>query len=67
MKIEVEWCKAASQHIRLISEGSCDTEAWSKDAENSAMIELHFKYLFYTGENKSSYKNLTDPKLSGEY
>ncbi len=37
MKIEVEWCKAASQQIRLISEGSCDTEAWSKDAENSGM------------------------------
>ncbi len=27
---------AADQHIRLISEGSCDTEDWSNDAENSA-------------------------------
>jgi len=24
-----------NQHIRLISEGSCDTEDWSNDAENS--------------------------------
>ncbi len=26
-----------SQHIRIISEGSCDTEDWSNDAENSAL------------------------------
>ncbi len=26
------------QHIRMISEGSCDTEDWSNDAENSALI-----------------------------
>ena len=25
-------------HIRMISEGSCDTEDWSNDAENSALI-----------------------------
>jgi len=25
------------QHIRMISEGSCDTEDWSNDAENSAL------------------------------
>jgi len=24
----------ANQHIRIISEGSCDTEEWSNDAEN---------------------------------
>ncbi len=24
-------------HIRMISEGSCDTEDWSNDAENSAL------------------------------
>ncbi len=29
---------AANQHIRIISEGSCDTEDWSNDAENSALI-----------------------------
>ncbi len=26
------------QHIRMISEVSCDTEDWSNDAENSALI-----------------------------
>jgi len=26
------------QHIRMISEGSCDTEDWSNDAENSALL-----------------------------
>ncbi len=31
-------CWAANQHIRMISEGSCDTEDWSNDAENSALI-----------------------------
>jgi len=34
--INVSW--AANQHIRMISEGSCDTEDWSNDAENSALI-----------------------------
>ncbi len=28
---------AATQHIRLIYEESCDTEVWSNDAENSAL------------------------------
>ncbi len=34
------------QHIRMISKGSCDTEDWSNDAENSALHhrnKLHFK------------------------
>jgi len=31
----VSW--APNQHIRIISEGSCDTEDWSNDAENSAL------------------------------
>jgi len=37
--------RAANHHIRVISEGSCDTEEWSKDAENSALItekKIHF-------------------------
>ncbi len=34
--INVSW--AANQHIRNISEGSCDTEDWSNDAENSALV-----------------------------
>ncbi len=29
---------AANQHIRMISEGSCNTEDWSNDAENSDLI-----------------------------
>ncbi len=29
--------RAANQYIRMISEGSCDTEDWSNDAENSAL------------------------------
>jgi len=34
--------------IRVISEGSCDTEDWSNDAENSALItgiNYIFKYI----------------------
>ncbi len=27
----------ANQHNRMISEGSCDTEDWSNDAENAAL------------------------------
>ncbi len=27
-----------NQHIRMISEGSCDTEDWSNDDENSALV-----------------------------
>ncbi len=29
---------AANQHIRMISEGSCDTEDWSNDAENFTVL-----------------------------
>ncbi len=32
----VSW--AANQYIRMISEESCDTEDWSNDAENTALI-----------------------------
>ncbi len=28
---------SANQHIRTIFKGSCDTEDWSNDAENSAL------------------------------
>ncbi len=38
--INVSW--AASQHIRMISEG-CGTEDWSNNAENSALItEIYY-------------------------
>ncbi len=29
--------KKMYNHIRMISEGSCDTKDWSNDAENSAL------------------------------
>ncbi len=29
-QINISW--AANQHIRMISEGSCDTEDWSKNS-----------------------------------
>ncbi len=41
-----------NQHIRMISEGSCDTEDWSNNAENTALHhrnKLHFK--MYSNEN----------------
>ncbi len=31
----VSW--ESNQYIRMISEGSCDTEDWSNDAENSSL------------------------------
>ncbi len=31
----VSW--AANQHIKMVSEGSCDTEYWRNDVENSAL------------------------------
>ncbi len=37
-----------NQYIRMISEGSRDTEDWSHDAENSAFHDknkLHLKYI----------------------
>jgi len=41
---------AENQHIRMISEGSCDTEDCSNDAENSALslqnILKHIKSYF---------------------
>jgi len=36
-----------NHHIRMISEGSCDTEAWSNDAENSALRHRNKLYLIY--------------------
>ncbi len=56
---------AANQYIRMISEGSCDTEDWSNDAENSALItaiNYIFNYIkienvilkFYFWSNKNS-------------
>jgi len=36
----VSW--AANQHIQMISEGSCDTEDSSKDAENPALTTYEY-------------------------
>ncbi len=52
MKINVSW--APNQPIKIISEGSCDIEDWSNDAENSALHhrnKLHFK--MHSIENSS--------------
>ncbi len=36
----------------MISEGSCDTEDWSNDAENSALItEINYILLYIHMEN----------------
>ncbi len=41
-----------NQHIRMISEESCDTEDWSNDVQNSALItELHYILKYITTEN----------------
>ncbi len=34
-----------NQHIRMISEGSCDAEDWSNDAENSAFVSTWINYM----------------------
>ncbi len=44
----------SNQHIRIISDGSCDTDYWSNDAENSALpshklaVILNFTILIFT-------------------
>ncbi len=34
---------AANQHIRMISEASCDNKEWSNDAENTDWNKMHFR------------------------
>ncbi len=52
---------STNQHIRMISEGSCDTEEWSNDAEYFYRNKIHFKnklnallnhLLVYTGASQ---------------
>jgi len=43
------FCRAANQHIEMISEGSCDTEDWSNYAENSKWLWL--------GDSRQDFKN----------
>jgi len=38
LMIIINVSRAANHHITVISEGSCDTEDWSNDAENSDLI-----------------------------
>jgi len=35
-----------NQHIRMISEASCDTEDWSNDDENVALPSKGINYYF---------------------
>ncbi len=42
----VSW--AANQYIRMISDGSCDTEDWSNDAENTALHD-RINYIWTSG------------------
>ncbi len=51
----VSW--AVNQYIRMISEGSCDTEDWSNDAENSALI-TGINYILKYIEIENSYFRL---------
>ncbi len=48
---------AGNQYIRMISEGSCDTEDWSNDAENSALI-TGINYILKYIQIESSYFKL---------
>ncbi len=46
-------CFPINHHIRMISEGSWDTEDWRNDAENSALHhrnKLHFTVYSHTEE-----------------
>jgi len=48
--------KHFKQHIRIISEVSCDTEDWSNDAENStSWINVILKYI----KMENSYLKIT--------
>jgi len=43
-----------SDHIRVISEGSCGTEDWSNDAENSDLIaEINYILKYIHVESRS--------------
>jgi len=49
--IIIDISQAANQHNRMISDGSCDTEDWSNDAENSA-FEWWCKACFHLKSRK---------------
>ncbi len=55
---------ASNQHIRIIFEGSCDTEDWINDAENTALHhrnKLHFK-IYSNRKTVIIFHNITDFK-----
>jgi len=43
--------KKLNRHIRMISEGSCDPEDWSNDAENTALITVYYMLKYIQIEN----------------
>ncbi len=45
---------SSNHNIGMISEGSCDTEDWSNDAENSALI-TGINYIFKYIQIESNY------------
>ncbi len=48
----VAWFSQKYSAAQLISEGSCDTEEWSNDAENTALITaINYILLYITIEN----------------
>jgi len=44
--------------MRMISEGSCDTEDWSNDAENSAITEINYILKYIKIENSCFDNNI---------
>ncbi len=53
----VSW--VALEHIRMISEGSCDTEDWSNDAENSAAHHRNKLHFTIYSNRKKIFHNFT--------
>ncbi len=47
----------SNQNITVISEGSCDTEDWSNDADNSALI-TRINYILKYIQIENSYFKL---------
>ncbi len=54
--------RAANQHVMIISEGLCDTENWSNDAENSNLITEINYILTYS---QWTFHNFTDAIFDG--
>ncbi len=55
------------QQIRTISERSCDTEDWSNDAENSALITARNRILKYIDIENSYFKLKSYKRSLGEH